>query len=72
MVYELEQGLTRGSKVCLTMVKVDVEELMRLPGVDVNGPFSHRIEQLVESARECVQDMHLLCFITGSRKNIQV
>mmetsp|Transcript_36531 Transcript_36531/g.87110 ORF Transcript_36531/g.87110 Transcript_36531/m.87110 type:complete len:613 (+) Transcript_36531:298-2136(+) len=48
----LERGATRGSKLCLSMARVDVEELMRLSVVDVDGSFSHRIEQLVESARE--------------------
>ncbi|EJK72523.1 hypothetical protein THAOC_05939 [Thalassiosira oceanica] len=48
----LEQGATRGSKLCLSIARVDVEELMQLSVVDVDGSFSHRIKQLVESARE--------------------
>ena len=49
----LERGVTRWSKLCLSMARVDLEELMRLPGVDVGdeGPFSYRIEQLVKRAQ---------------------
>ena len=47
----LERGATRGSKLCLSMARVDVEELIRLPDANTDAPLLRRIEQLVGSAR---------------------
>ena len=50
IVYLLAQGVTRWSKLSLSMARVDLEELADTD-VDEEGPFSHQIEELIECSR---------------------
>lgn len=51
IVHELERGLSRGSKACQPIARVDMKTLMLLSGIDVDEPCFYRAKDLVESAR---------------------